>query len=60
MNPDNLPFKTPQFTRTELETAVETWLAFESASASGDFEARTFVNGTFGPWASEMIRAQAS
>jgi hypothetical protein len=60
MNADAFLSKTPVFSRTELETAVALWLALETASASGDHEARAFVNGTFGPWASAIIQTNAS
>lgn len=60
MHAESFPPKSPALTRTELDTAVDLWLALESASACGDREARAFASGTFGPWTSGIIQAQGS
>ena len=44
----------------ELDDITQLWLAGTLASAQGDEEARVFFQGTFGPWAAEIMRLRAS
>jgi len=44
----------------ELDEIAHLWLAGMNAGERGDAEARDFFRGTFGPWASEVMRRRAS
>jgi len=44
----------------ELEEIAQIWLAGVQAGEQGDLEASVFTNGTFGPWASELLRLRRS
>ena len=40
----------------ELDEITRIWLAGVEAAEQGDSEIRGFINGMFGPWASELLR----
>ena len=44
----------------EIEGLVRVWLEFIAAGEQGDHEALVFARGTFGPWASELLRLRRS
>jgi hypothetical protein len=44
---------------SELEAIAKLWLALVEAATDGDYEARVFLAGTFGPWATEIMRTHA-
>jgi hypothetical protein len=44
----------------EINELTRAWLAGTAAAEQGDREARDFFRGTFGPWASEILRLRRS
>jgi len=44
----------------DLDDITQLWLTGTLAGDEGDIEARAFFSGTFGPWASEIMRRRAS
>ena len=44
----------------EFDEITQIWLAGVQAGEQGDLEARAFIAGTFGPWASELLRWRRS
>jgi len=47
-------------TQAELEEIAHIWLMACEAADGGDKEAKLLAEGTFGPWAAEIVRLRAS
>lgn len=43
----------------DMDLVAQLWLDLTHAAESGDEEARIFLGGTYGPWASAFIRIVA-
>jgi len=42
----------------ELDNIAQYWLVASETAAGGDSEMQAFVHGTFGPWATEIMRVR--
>jgi len=49
-----------KLTQAELEEITHIWLTAREAADRGDKEAKLLAEGTFGPWAAEIMRLRAS
>lgn len=49
-----------KMSREDFYEIATLWLVGTEAANRGDIEARDFFTGTFGPWASEILRLRRS